>query len=275
LDISSAYLSFDIAEADRCKTAVMVPEIGLLEYEKLVFGLTNAPSFFSPQMRQMLDRGPDGPTGAKHYLDDVLGGGKDFPSALLMLRKTFDRVRDSGMLLKAKKCYLFKAELQYLGHVLTRSGVKMDPSKVEKIVNWPVPHNVGELRSFLGLATYYMRFQAEFAKKAAPLYSLTRINTPYEWTPSHQAAFDTLKHGLATAPVLALPEIPGEPMILTTDASLHASGAILSQPQNGIERVIAYVREAFSFVRVELVVEMATNSPGVGPNPEPLKPDGK
>jgi hypothetical protein len=171
----------------------------------MVFGLSNAPSFFTRQMRRILDQGPDGPTGAYHYLDDVLGGGPSFQHAFDMLKRTFFRIRQSGMLLKAKKCFLFKGELKYLGHVLSREGIRPDPAKVEKIVNWPIPHFPDELRQFLGLATYYLRFQQHFAEHAAPLYGLTRLNTPFTWTDDHLAAFEQLKRGLVEAPVLAQP----------------------------------------------------------------------
>lgn len=246
LDISPSYLSFLIAPEDRCKTAVLVPGLGLVEYVRMVFGLQCAPAFFTRQMHCLLDGGTDGPTGAQHYLDDVIGGGPDFQSALRMLRAVFRRVRDSGMLFKAKKCFLFKLELKYLGHVLTREGLRPDPAKVSIVIEWPIPHNPREILSFCGLAGYYLRFQKDFATLAAPLRTLTRQGVPYEWTEAQQTAFDAIKRGLTTAPVLAPPQIPGSPLILTTDASAFASGAILSQEQSGAERVIAYHSRQFS-----------------------------
>ena len=246
LDISSAYLSFLIRPEDRCKTAVLVPDLGLLQYKRLIFGLSAAPAFFSRMMHRLLNGGPDGPTGAQAYLDDVIGGGETEEAALAMLKKTLQRVRDSGMLLKAKKCALFKRQVTYLGHLLTRDGVRPDPAKVEKVLNWPEPHNAREVVSFLGLASYYLRFQAGFATLAAPLRDLTKQGVPFEWREEHQVAFDKIKVGLTTAPVLAQPQIPGEAFILSTDASATAAGSVLTQPQDGVERVIAYHSKQFS-----------------------------
>lgn len=139
----------------------------------MVFGLQCAPVFFSRQMNRLVNGGPDGPTGAQAFLDDILGEGDTFPSALEMLRRVFQRIEDSGMLLKAKKCFLFKLILAYLGHLLTRDGLRPDPAKVAKVVEWPIPHDAAELRRFLGLAVYYLKFQENFATTAAPQCSIS------------------------------------------------------------------------------------------------------
>ena len=161
------------------------------------------PPFYCAQMERIINGGEDGPTGAQHYLDDIIGGGRTFAESFTMLRRVFQRIRHSGMLLKGGKCFLYKLVIPYLGHILSREGVHVDPAKVEKIVNCPTPRNGQEVHSSLGLAVYHLRFQEGFMATAAPVYALTRKGAVFTWTEEHQQSFDTMKKNLSTAPVLA------------------------------------------------------------------------
>ncbi|KAG1957273.1 thy-1 membrane glycoprotein [Pimephales promelas] len=125
------------------------------------------------------------------------------------------------------------------GHIVSEHGVATDPNKVSKVQVWPTPTSVQEARRFIGLASYYRRFVKDFASIAEPLHNLTKKNAHFQWHAEHQAAFDTLKHHLTTAPVLGYPLDHGE-MILDTNASDTGIGAVLSQMQGGTERVLAY-----------------------------------
>lgn len=143
------------------------------------------------------------------------------------------------MKLKPAKCFLFHRQVAYLGHIVSEHGVATDPSKVKKIQMWPAPTSIQEVRCFIGLASYYRRFVKDFASIAEPLHNLTKKNAHFQWHAEHQAAFDELKCCLTTAPVLGYPLDRGE-MILDTDASDKGIGAVLSQMQQGVERVLAY-----------------------------------
>ena len=124
----------------------------------------------------------------------------------------------------------FKSEVEFLGHFVNASGIRMDERKVQTVRDWPVPRTVSDLRSFLGLAGYYRKFVAGFARIAAPLTDLLRKDVSFAWSPEAQSAFDALKSALTTAPVLALfdPNAPAE-IVVHTDASDFAIGAVLSQ----------------------------------------------
>jgi len=115
-------------------------------------------------------------------------------------------------------------------------GIETDQSKVEAIMSWPVPTSVKEVRSFLGLTGYYRRFIKDYAEKAAPLHALTKR---FQWTHETQSAFELLKQALSTPPILAMPRDTGE-FILDIDACDMTIGAVLSQMQDGYEKVIAY-----------------------------------
>ena len=160
------------------------------------------------------------------------------------LRLVFDRIRTAGLKLKLTKCQFLKKEVKFLGHVVSSQGIKTDPEKIETVKTWPIPLDVKELQSFLGLASYYRRFISGFSIIAEPLYKLCRKGVQFDWQRERQTAFEELKHRLVSAPVLAYPDFSPEAgsFILDTDASqYHGIGAVLSQQQqDGTERVIAY-----------------------------------
>ncbi|KAG9282328.1 hypothetical protein AMEX_G970, partial [Astyanax mexicanus] len=136
-------------------------------------------------------------------------------------------------------------QVQYLGHIISAEGVAVDPAKTEAVQAWPEPVNVREVRSFVGLASYYRRFVSGFAELARPLHKLTKKGVSFKWTQECQTAFQTLKDKLVSAPILTFPD-PGQTFILDTDASDVAIGAILSQKIDGFEKVVAYASRALS-----------------------------
>lgn len=151
----------------------------------------------------------------------------------------FERFSQTGLKLKPKKCQLFRKEVEFLGHIINENGVHTDPRKIQCIKEWPLPKNIKEVQSFLGLCSYYRRFIASYSHIAKPLSRLTEKNQKFEWTIECSEAFESLKHMLITAPILAHPDF-SKPFILDTDASNQAIGAVLSQKFGDKERVIAY-----------------------------------
>ena len=201
------------------------------------FGLCNAPSTFERLMERVL-------TGLQWevllvYLDDVIVYATNVEDEIRRLGVVFQRFRGANLKLKPKKCSLFQAEVLYLGHVVSEAGVGTDPAKVESIRDWPVPENVRDVRSFLGLAAYYRKFIPNFSMLAGPLFQLTEKSRVFEWGEKQQQAFETIQQKLQASPVLAYPDIETE-FLLDTDASNTGIGAVLSQVQDGQERVIAY-----------------------------------
>ena len=125
------------------------------------------------------------------------------------------------------------------------TGIHTNPQKIECVKTWPTPKNITELRSFLGLCSYYRWFIANYSHVAKPLTRLTEKDQRFNWTSECSEAFERLKHMLVTAPILAHPDFT-KPFILDTDASNHAIGAVLSQKTGNEERVIAYVSRTLS-----------------------------
>ncbi|XP_057760830.1 uncharacterized protein LOC130981242 [Arachis stenosperma] len=197
------------------------------------FGLTDAPAVFMDYMnrifRPYLDK------FVIVFIDDILVYSKSEEEHAEHLRTVLQILRDRKLYAKLSKCEFWKSEVKFLGHVVSKQGIAVDPAKVEAVMNWERPTSVSEIRSFLGLAGYYRRFIKGFSQLALPLTKLTRKDTPFIWTPECEESFQALKHRLTTAPVLVLPE-PSEPFEVYCDASLKGLGCVLMQYQN----VVAY-----------------------------------
>ena len=161
------------------------------------------------------------------------------------LREVFDRLRQANLKLHPSKCNLFQRRVAFFGHVISHRGVEVQIEKIAAVRDWPRPQNVSELRSFLGLCSYYRRFVHKFADIAAPLHELQRKNAPFVWQEEQESAFNRLKEVLTSAPVLGVPRDEGM-FTVDSDASSVGIGAVLSQQQDGREVVIAYASRALS-----------------------------
>ena len=151
----------------------------------------------------------------------------------------FAQLREAGLVLKPAKC-LFREEVQFLGHLVSREGVRADPANVEWVATWPTPTTKREVQNFLSFASYYRRFIKDLAGIAKPLHRLTKEGDTFRWTDECERAFEKLRHLLTTTPLLAYPDFE-RPFILDTDASAVGIGAVLSHIDNtGQERVVAY-----------------------------------
>ena len=242
LDLLSGYWQMPVLEEDKHKTAFVVPW-GLYQFKRLPMGLCNAPASFERLMERVL-------VGLNWeiclvYLDDIIVFARSFPEHLERLRQVLMRLIKNNLKLCPAKCFIFRLFVKFLGHIVSGRGVACDPEKTEAIRDWPVPVDVSQVRSFLGLCSYYRRFAPSFATIAAPMYQLTEAKSEFLWTSDCQAAFEHLKRLLCSAPILAYPLDQGQ-YTLDTDASLVGLGAVLSQEQDGEERVIAYYSRSLS-----------------------------
>ena len=134
----------------------------------------------------------------------------------------------------------FQEEIPFLGHIVSAAGIGADPDKCQQVRDWPVPRDLHEVRSFVGLCLYYRRHIQGFTELAASLYELATKGTDSEWTERRHEAFSQLKNALTSAPILGFPREDGL-WYLDTNTSDVGTGAVLSQVQDEEERVIAYV----------------------------------
>jgi RNase H-like domain found in reverse transcriptase/Reverse transcriptase (RNA-dependent DNA polymerase)/Integrase zinc binding domain/Integrase core domain/Chromo (CHRromatin Organisation MOdifier) domain/Retroviral aspartyl protease len=225
LDIRNAYYNIRIRQDDEWKTAFRT-RYGSFEYRVMPFGLTNAPATFQHFMndifRDLLDQ------FVVVYLDDILVFSENAEQHEEHVRTVLKRLRDNGLALKAEKCEFDVDTVEFLGYVISPDGVTMDRAKVDKILSWPEPRNAKDIQRFLGLANYYRRFIRSFSKIAAPLTRLLRKNVPFQMGDAARSAFQELKTAFTTAPVLIHFD-PSKPIVVETDASDYALGAVASQ----------------------------------------------
>ena len=191
------------------------------------FGLTNAPASFQALMNHVL-REEINAGICVVYLDDIAIGSASEEQHERDVRRVLAKLRQHGIYLKAKKCEWFVPQMEFLGHRVSAQGLQVLPDKVKAIELWPVPTSVTEVRSFLGLASFYRRFIPAFAAIASPLTDLTKKDVPWDWDTRCEYAFSELKRLLSDAPVLAPPD-EDKPFVISTDASGEAVGAVLSQ----------------------------------------------
>ena len=247
IDLASAYNQVQVHPADRHKTAFTSP-LGLFEYNRMPFGLCNAPATFQRLMTNIFRE--DALKILLVYLDDIIVYSRGVADHLQRLERVFQKLREHGLKVEPGKCQFFQDRVTYLGHVVSAEGVSTDPAKTEAVSQWPVPKTLRELRSFLGFASYYRRFVPNFAQKAAPLHKLVAeradgakgkhaVIKGEHWNQKCQQALEELRRGLTSAPVLAYPDY-AKPFVVETDASDKGLGAVLSQRQDGKLRVIAY-----------------------------------
>jgi len=155
------------------------------------------------------------------------------------LMLVLNRLCDANMEISPNKCHFFQRQVDFLGFVISGDGIRTNPIKTEAIVNWPTPTSSKDIKAFCATVNYYRRHIKDLSSIAAPLYALTKQNMPFIGTNEHMRAFDTLKLRLTSAPMLAIYDQNAE-TIVDTDASGQGLGAVLSQIQDGHERVVAY-----------------------------------
>ncbi|PIK62804.1 hypothetical protein BSL78_00255 [Apostichopus japonicus] len=210
-DDSLSVTKVAMAETDRHKTGFITP-FGLYEFNRMPFGLSNAPGTFQRLMQTCLH--DQFFQSVLCYLDDILVYSKTFEDHLTNLQRVFDRLKQQGLKIKPSKCTFFQSEVTYLGHKVTRAGVMPSPDKIQAVKDWPAPRNVKELRSFLGFCSFYRRFVYNFSQTAKPLHTLVSTclhqqkstkTVPFTWSDEHQEAFKILKQKLCENVVLAYP----------------------------------------------------------------------
>jgi hypothetical protein len=237
LDLRSGFHQVPLKEDSKEMTG-FVTKFGTYQYEMLPMGLVNSPATF----QRLIDIcfGSLINKCLVAYIDDLNIHSKTYQQHLKDLRQVFVCARQGGLLFNIDKCHFFKDELKFLGYIITTNGVKTDEEKIKKIQDFPRPKSLKQIRSFIGLASYYRRFIQNFAAIARPLHDLTKTTKTIEWSQKATDSFETLKQKLIHAPVLTRADFT-KPFIIVCDASQKGLGTILSQlDENGKEHPVIY-----------------------------------
>jgi hypothetical protein len=206
-------------------------------------GLHNAPATWQRFIDKVI--GQDLQPNVFVYLDDIIIVSPTFERHMEVLEAVLTRLEKAGLTLSFDKCRWCMPELKYLGYIVSQDGLQVDPDKVADIVNYPRPRNARQMRRFTGMASWYRRFVKNFSMLMGPLFALTRKNVKWEWTDECEQAFVTMKSLLVSAPILACPDFSQE-FLLLCDASQSGVACVLSQVQDGAERIIACASRTLS-----------------------------
>jgi hypothetical protein len=224
LDLCLSYHQICMKEADIPNTFFRTHE-GHYEFLVMPFGLCNAPSTFQSLMNHFFH--PFLCHFVLVFFDDIPIYRKTWIDHLAHVDRVLHLLSQHQLFLKQSKCDFGTSKLEYLGHVVGKDGVRLDPKKIETMQDWPHLKSLKSLRGFLGLTRYYCKFVKNYGKIAAPLTALLKKNS-FIWTPSTAQGFQTLKMAMCTTLVLPLPNFT-KTFVLECDASGKGIGVVLMQ----------------------------------------------
>ena len=237
IDLTSGYWQMPVRQEDQEKTAFRT-RYGHYEFKVVPFGLTNAPPQFMAMIndifRDMLDK------FVLVFLDDILIYSKDLSEHQQHVEKVLQKMREHRLYGKPSKCLMFVEELDFVGYWISKDGIRPHRSKVQAVRDWVTPATVTEVRSFIGMVSYYRKFIRRFSDVAAPLHHLTKKGVPWSWGPDQEHAFQKLKTLLTEAPILLIPD-SSKKYFVVTDASDMALGAVLMQESGEGMKPIAFI----------------------------------
>ena len=198
LDLTAAYQQMRLDEQSS-KLVTIDTHKGLYQYTHMPFGIASAPAVFQRAMDTVIQGLPS----VIRYLDDILVTGESDEKHVDNLQQLLECLQNHGVRLKREKCCFFQDWVEYLGHVISSNGVHTTPTKVQAVVDQPVPENVSQLLSFLGQVNYYAKFVPNLSSLLAPLHRLLKAGQTWQWSEACDRAFQVAKDKVTQAPVLA------------------------------------------------------------------------
>ena len=241
-DLTSGYHQIPVKQEDVPKTAFCT-KYGLYEFTSLPFGLHTAAATCQ-RIMELAMQGLQWVT-CLIYMDDCIVFSKTFDDHVDRVSEVLARIQGANLKLKPEKCHLLQEEVEFLGHVVNGKGVKPNPMNVSKLVNFPKPTNVHEVRQVLGMGSYYRRFVPGYADVVRPLVELTKKSKTFKWSEECDKALAALKVALVGPEIMAYPLTEGK-FVLDCDASDYSIGAVLSQIQGEKEKVVPYASRSLN-----------------------------
>ena len=237
LDLTKGYWQIPLDDKSKALTAFRVPS-GLYQFKYMPFGLATAPLTFNKIVRKLFK----GMKQVITYFDDICIFSNNWEEHINELREVLIRLKESGFTVKPSKLELGYSNIRFLGHIVGEGVLKPDPQNVEKILNLKQPKTKKQVRSLVGLASYYSKFIPGFATLTVPLTNLTKKGKSNKivWTVECDSALRTIQTLLSSYPILMLPNV-NLPFVVSTDASTTGIGACLMQERRGILHPVKYI----------------------------------
>lgn len=247
IDLKSGFHQIKVDKKDRPKTAFSTDK-GHFEFIRMPFGLKNAPATFQRAMNILLSNLIG--KCCLVYMDDIIVFGASLQQHLDNLNKVLSKLEEANFKIQLDKCEFLKKECEFLGHIVTEEGIKPNPNKIEKVLNWPLPKTQKEIKGFLGLVGYYRRFIKDFAQLTKPMTKCLKKGAIIIQDEKFKQCFKDCQTILTTDPILRYPDF-NKQFILETDASDYALGAVLSQKfEDNKEHPIAYASRTLNDTEV-------------------------
>jgi len=199
MDLKNGFHLIQMREGDEWKTAFCT-RYGLFEFQVMPFRLTNAPSTFQEMMNHVFSDLLD--IGVLAYMDDILIYAKTKEEHDHLVKEVLERHQNNSLAISPEKRVWKTQEVEFLGYVIGRKGIRTSTDNVQAILGWETPKSLTELQSFLGFANFYRRFINEYSKVAWPLMELNKKLEKWTWNKEAEAAFEELKKRFTTAPIL-------------------------------------------------------------------------
>ena len=219
--------------------------VGSFEPTVMFFRMTNSPATFQVMMNEIL-RDMINERKVAAFVDNVLVGMETEEGHNEIVEEVLKRLKENNLYIKPEKCMWKVQKIGFLGVVIGPDGIEMEKEKVDRVLSWPEPRNMKDIRKFLGLANYYRRFIKNFAQVARPMNVLMRKDVKWQWEEEQQKAFDELKRIFTTKPVLAALDLDKE-FRVEADASNYATGGVLlMKGSNELWRPVAFISKSLS-----------------------------
>ena len=241
VDLSGAFNQLTVTE-ESAPYMTLNTHKGLYRTRRLSYGVKTAPAIFQSTMDQILN----GIENVMCFIDDILVIGENEEHHLHILEAVLARLKQHNVRLNKSKCQFMRSSVQYLGHIVSSKGIQPISSKVEAITKAPVPQNLTELQSFLGIVQYYARFVPNLSSLLHPLYDRLKAGIKWSWDRKCEEAFNMCKESLSSNTVLTHYDV-SKPLILACDASPYGVGVVISHDMgDGLEKPIAFASRTLS-----------------------------
>lgn len=246
IDLRKSFWQIPLDPASREKTAFCVAGRGLFQFKVTPFGLRNS----AQAQQRLVDKlfGPELDPYIFTYLDDFIVISPSFEHHVEILKTVLERLTEANLTVNLEKCQFFRTSIKYLGYIVDGDGLRTDPEKVSAMVNFPRPTTSTEVKKFVGMCSWYRSFIPHFSSLLSPINDLLKgkkKGQSVSWTIAAEESFTKIKDALVSDPILTSPDF-GLPFTIQCDASATGVGGVLTQEQNGQERVIAYASRSLS-----------------------------